>query len=155
MAKKRDAMVKKILIATDGSDHARRAVLFAADFASRYDASVHVVHVVQEDRIPSQLEKFMESEHIEKPPIRAYLETVGHKITDEAKRELAKQGVREIETVLLIGDAPQEIIDFARKQKIDVIVMGSRGLGRLKELLVGSVTQKVFHAAPCTCLIVK
>jgi nucleotide-binding universal stress UspA family protein len=155
MGKKTEGAVKKILIATDGSDHARKAVSFGGDFASRYESSVHLIHVVQEDRIPDQMEKYMEAEHIEKPPVKAYLQTIGKKIIEGAKAELAKNGVTSVEAVLLTGDAPQKIIDYAKKQKIDVIVMGNRGLGRLRELFIGSVTQKVFHAAPCTCLIVK
>jgi len=148
-------MVKKILVAIDGSSHAKKAVAFAGDFASRYDASVKLVHVVQEDRIPDEMKELFEVEHLEKPPKRAYMETVGKKILEDAKKELLGKGIKDIEPVLLVGDAPQEIVDFAKKENIDVIIIGNQGLGKIKELLIGSVTHKVFHAAHCTCITVK
>ena len=148
-------MVKKIMVATDGSNHAKKAVAFAADFASRYDATVHVVHVVQEDRIPDEMKELFEVEHLEKPPKRAYMETVGQKILEDAKKELLGKKIKKIEPVLLTGDAPEEIVKFAKKEDIDVIIIGNQGFGKIKELLIGSVTHKVFHAAHCTCITVK
>jgi len=61
-------MIKKILVATDGSSHAKRAVEFASEFASNYDATVYLVHVVQEARIPDEMKNFMEAEHLEESP---------------------------------------------------------------------------------------
>jgi nucleotide-binding universal stress UspA family protein len=148
-------MVKKILVATDGSSHAKKAVAFAGDFASRYDASVKLVHVVQEDRMPDEMKELFEVEHLEKPPKRAYMETVGKKILEDAKKELSGKGIKDIELVLLVGDAPEEIVAFAKKENIDVIIIGNKGFGKIKELLIGSVTHKVFHAAHCTCITVK
>ncbi len=148
-------MIKKILVATDGSSHAKRAVEFASDFASKYDANVYVVHVVQEARIPEEMKKLFETEHMEEPPKRAYMERIGKKIVEDAKNDMLKRGIEKVEPILLVGDAPQEIVDFAKKQNIDVIIIGNQGLGRIKELLIGSVTHKVFHAAHCTCITVK
>ncbi len=54
--------------------------------------------------------------------------TFVRKIIEKAKENLLKHGVKKIETVLLVGDAPQEIVDFAKKEKIDVIIVGDRGL---------------------------
>ena len=125
-------MVKKILVATDGSSHAKKAVEFAADFASRYDATVHLVHVVQEARIPDELKELFEVEHLEKPPKRAYMETVGKRIIEDAKKELLSHGTKKIEPVLLVGDAPEEIVKFAKKENIDVIIIGSQGFGKIK-----------------------
>ena len=148
-------MIRKILVATDGSSHAKKAVEFTGDFASKYDANIYVVHVVQEARIPEEMKRLFEVEHVEKPPQRAYFETIGKKIIEEAKTNLLKHGVKKIETVLLVGDAPQEIVDFAKKERIDVIIVGDRGLGKVKEFLIGSVTHKVFNSTPCTCIAVK
>ena len=148
-------MVKKILIATDGSSHAKKAVEFAGDFASKYDATVHLVHVVQEARIPDEMKELFEVEHLEKPPKRAYMETVGKKILEDAKKELLSTGMKDLEPVLLVGNAPDEIVRYAKKENIDVIIIGNQGFGKIKELLIGSVTHKVFHAAHCTCITVK
>ena len=61
----------------------------------------------------------------------------------------------EIETVLREGDAAGDILALAHDRGADLIVMGSRGLGRLKGLLIGSVSQKVSQLSDCNCLIVK
>jgi nucleotide-binding universal stress UspA family protein len=148
-------MIKKILVATDGSSHAKKAVAFASDFASRYDAMIYLVHVVQEDRIPDEMKELFEVEHLEKPPKRAYMETVGKKIIEGAKMELMSHGIKSVEPVLLVGDAPEEIVNFAKKENVDVIIIGNQGFGKIRELLIGSVTHKVFHAAHCTCITVK
>jgi nucleotide-binding universal stress UspA family protein len=148
-------MIKKILVATDGSSHAKRAVEFASEFASNYDVTVYLVHVVQEARIPDEMKNFMEAEHLEESPGKAYLETIGKKIIEDAKNDMLRHDVKKIEPILLVGDAPQEIVDFAKKQNIDVIIIGNQGLGRVKEFFIGSVTHKVFNAAHCTCVTVK
>jgi nucleotide-binding universal stress UspA family protein len=148
-------MNKRILVAIDGSSHAKKAVEFAGDFASKYDAVVYLLHVVQEARIPEEMKEYMEVEHVKMPPKKGYMETIGKKILEDAKGVLLTHGIKKIEAVLLMGDAPQEIVDFAKKEKMDVIILGNQGLGRIKELLIGTVTHKVFHAAHCTCITVK
>jgi len=148
-------MVDKILVAIDGSGHAKKAVDFAGEFASKFEASVHLVHVVQEARIPEDMKEYMDSEHLSGTPGKAYLETVGKQIINDARKALASHGVRGIETSLLVGDAPEEIVKFAKKQKVDMIVLGNQGLGKIKEFLIGSVTSKVVRSAHCTCITVK
>jgi len=61
----------------------------------------------------------------------------------------------EIHTELIEGDSAEAIIDVAKTRKSDVIVMGSRGLGRLAGLVLGSTSQKVVSHAPCPVLIVR
>lgn len=56
---------------------------------------------------------------------------------------------------MLQGDPAQEIIEFSRKNSIDMIVIGSRGAGTVETLLLGSVSHKVCHLANCTCVTVK
>lgn len=113
------------------------------------------MHVVQEARIPDEMKELFEVEHFEKPPKRAYMETVGKKILEDAKKELLSTGMKDLEPVLLVGNAPDEIVRYAKKENIDVIIIGNQGFGKIKELLIGSVTHKVFHAAHCTCITVK
>ena len=52
------------------------------------------------------------------------------------------------------GDTAEEILDVAEAEKADVLVLGRRGLGRVREVLLGSVSQKVLHHADCTVVIV-
>jgi nucleotide-binding universal stress UspA family protein len=155
LSRKGGTMINKILVATDGSSHAKKAVDFASDFASKYDATIYVVHVVQEERIPDEMKEFMEAEHLVASPGKAYRETIGKKIIEDAKSNMLQHDIKKIEPILLVGDAPREIVDFAKKQNIDVIILGNQGLGRVKEFFLGSVTTKVFYSAPCTCITVK
>ena len=63
-------------------------------------------------------------------------------------------GVKEVETVIAAGD-PTQAIETAKARNVDTIVIGSRGLGDLQGLLLGSVSHKVAQMAPCTCIIVR
>jgi nucleotide-binding universal stress UspA family protein len=76
------------------------------------------------------------------------------KVLDRCKQQAEKSGVK-IETVIAEGDAASNITGYAHKEGFDVIVIGSRGLGRFKEMVLGSVSNKVLHQAKCSVLIVK
>jgi len=54
-----------------------------------------------------------------------------------------------------IGDPSSEVIEIAKKEHVDLIILGSRGLGAIKGVLMGSVSQKIIQAAPCPVMIVK
>jgi nucleotide-binding universal stress UspA family protein len=69
--------------------------------------------------------------------------------------ELAKKQGATVEAVAMEGDPASKIVGYADKGGFDMIVMGSRGLGRFKEMMLGSVSSKVLHHAKCSVLIVK
>jgi nucleotide-binding universal stress UspA family protein len=60
-----------------------------------------------------------------------------------------------VETELMKGDAADNIIDYSRKENFDTIVMGRRGMGKLRELVLGSTSTKVLSHSDCTVVIVK
>ncbi len=150
-------MTKNILVAVDGSDNAERAVAVAADLAQKYDASLIAVHVMRDDasdRHPPELRDYEKLEHVELSE-RSMLQAEADQILRHAEMRVRdKEGVR-IETVLREGDAATDILQVAKDRGADLIVMGTRGLGTLKGLLVGSVSQKVSQLSACNCLIVK
>ena len=148
-------MTKKILIATDGSEHATKAIEFTGDMASKYDASVCIIHVVQKTKIPKEILEYLRIEGVKEQPDMFYMQKISEKILAEAKNVAVKHGIKNIESVVLQGDPAEEIIKFAIKNDIDMIVMGHRGLGMVKELLLGSVASKVSRIAKCTCIMVK
>ena len=113
-------MIDTILVATDGSDRARKAVDLAGDLAIRYGAKVNVVHVL----LPFDAKGLMRPARNEN-----LIQTPG-------------------------GDPAPAILDHAREVGADMIVLGSRGLGDLKGLVMGSVSHKVACLAPCTCVAV-
>ena len=146
-----------ILCATDGSDHARTALDIAADLAHAHHARVLVLHVQGSHgsgRIPEALEILEKLEHIrltEADILRAAAE----QIAKQGVMALKDRGVAQVEALVVEGDPARQIIETARERGVDVIVLGSRGLGDLQGLLLGSVSHKVAHLAPCTCIIAK
>jgi len=78
----------------------------------------------------------------------------GQKLLNQAIDEL-KKGNIEAKGELLMGDAATEILNYAAENNIDLLIAGSRGLSRLKSLLLGSVSRKLVHYAKCSVLIVK
>ena len=175
-------MIKKILVPTDGSDHAAKALDLAADLATKYDASMVIMHVLLRDAEPGEMkalagsglskETAKELDRLAELPLEtevltgayaplhvmvpnAVLEEVGKAITEKARASASDKGVKDISVRMVSGDAAKQIVAAAEKDGFDMIVMGSRGFGDLKGLLVGSVSHKVSHLAPCTCISVK
>ena len=148
-------MIKKILVATDGSDHAKKAIDYACDLALKYDAEVYLLYVIYKSGVPKSLLKVIEAHRIEKTPEHAILKEIGDRIIKMAERECREKGVKNFQSSIIEGDPAQAIIEFAREKGVDMIVMGSRGLGNLEGVFLGSVSHKVCNLAHCTCLTVK
>jgi nucleotide-binding universal stress UspA family protein len=134
-------MIKKILVPTDGSDDAKKAIEIAADIALKYAATIYLIHVVSPPAIFHE-EGFPATEGILK-----LLEEDGKKIIEEAERETKKCGVKDFRSAVVQGDPASKIIEFSKTEGIDMIVMGSRGLTGIKGFLLGGVSHKVFHLA--------
>ena len=139
-------MFERILLAVDGSDHAVRAAKVAADLARCMKSELWVVVVY--DPIPPYLGE-------------PYLQNVIDARLPEAQEVLQKAVATvgdvpgQIHTEILEGNSAEAIIEVAKTRKSDVIVMGSRGLGRLAGMLLGSTSQKVVSHAPCPVMIVR
>ncbi|KAF1077246.1 universal stress protein [Methanogenium sp. MK-MG] len=140
-------MYEKILLATDGSENARRAADEAAGFARKLSSHVILVYIINTPPSQSRMAK-------------ANFDV--HSLLEEDAKSDIKNTLDIFETESLaytlkvaIGDPAAEIIEMAEKEKADLIVIGSRGLGTLKGVFMGSVSQKVTHHAKCPVLIVK
>ena len=139
-------MFTKILIAYDGSDHARKAADIARELANKLQADVCVV--VAYEPLPSYLGK---------PNIQAVIDSrMDHA---EAKMKEAIEAIGNITgkvtREVLEGPASEAILDVAGVRKIELIIMGTRGLGSLKGLLIGSTSQKVLSHALCPVLLAR
>jgi nucleotide-binding universal stress UspA family protein len=140
-------MFDKILLAVDGSDHALHAARKAAELARTMKPSEFRI-VVSYDTIPAYLGE---------PNMQLAIDT--RKIEAE---EILSRAVKEVGDIpceiseeLIEGSPAEAIIDVATTRGSELIVMGSRGLGRLAGLLLGSTSQKVVAHAPCPVLIVR
>jgi nucleotide-binding universal stress UspA family protein len=140
-------MFKEILLAVDGSDHALHAARVAAGLSNAM-RSQRVRVVVAYDPIPPYL-----GEPNLQNAINARLNE-SQAILQKAMEALGPVAA-EVRGELLEGDAAESIIRVAMTHNSDVIVMGSRGLGRLSGLILGSTSQKVVAHAPCPVLIVR
>jgi nucleotide-binding universal stress UspA family protein len=140
-------MFERILLAVDGSGHALHAVKVAAELAGAMKSEqVRIVYCY--DRIPSYLGEPNFQQAINTRLVEA------EKILNEAVETLGTVPA-EVHTEMIEGDPAELIIEIARTRNSSVIVMGSRGLGRLAGLLLGSTSQKVVSHAPCPVLIVR
>lgn len=142
-------MIQKILVPIDGSDHARKAIEFATDIASKYKAEVHIVHVF------SPLDRAHELDDNLLKEVEKNYQEFAERIIEEAEREVKKKAVESYQSAILRGDPAQKILQFAKGNGIDLIILGSRGAGTADMLMFGSVSHKVCHLSDCTCLTVK
>ena len=147
-------MFKVILVPIDGSDHAEKAVSVAADLAGKYDAELHIMTVMESTALPSGLHRFAEAEHITggEAQIATY---ISDRFLDRAREVAKEEGAKSIETMVVMGDVQEKILEYAEKIGADLIVLGSRGLSDLKGLMLGSVSHKIANSAHCTVITVR
>jgi nucleotide-binding universal stress UspA family protein len=148
-------MIKKVLVAIDGSEHSLKAVDYAIDIALKYDCEMYLIHVVDRLEIPDEIIKFANVEKIEEPPEYLVLNEIGNRILKKAEETAKEKGVQEVSAIIQEGDPADKNTAFARDNDIDWIFLGSRGLGGVKGLLMGSVSNKVCHLTDSTCITVK
>jgi nucleotide-binding universal stress UspA family protein len=139
-------MFERILLATDGSSHAGKALRYARDLALRDDAQVIVVHAFEP--VPTYLGQSWADE------IVARHVTVGREVADEAAQKLQEANVDVIIEVLE-GPPADAILRVANVRRPDLIVMGSRGQGQLASLLLGSVSHRVLAHTDAPVMVVK
>ena len=150
-------MLKTILVPVDGSDSSNRALDVACDLAVKYGAEVKVLHVMEEigsSRVPAELERYVEMEHVDVSE-RTLLEGVAREIVARAATHAHEAKVAKVDQEIRIGNPGQAVVDYAREVGADLIVMGRRGLGRVSELFVGSVSHRVSQLSACHCLTVR
>ena len=140
-------MFERILLAVDGSEHGVRAARTAGDL-SRAMNSQSIRIVVAYEPIPPYLGEPNLQQAIDARLIQA-------KAILEAAVKAVGETPAEIHTELIEGSPAEAIISVAVTRSSDVIVMGSRGLGRIAGAVLGSTSQKVVTHAPCPVLIIR
>ncbi|WP_020590856.1 universal stress protein [Kiloniella laminariae] len=148
-------MFEKILCAVDGSAHSMRAVEKAAALAVKFEGEIIFLTVAKAVKMNEGLRRFMEVEHISGQDAQYVLDSFSQEVLAEAKGIAKKAGVKKIKTEVKIGQPARSIVEYADGNKVDVIVMGSRGHGDLEALLLGSVSHKVASLSKVTCVTVR
>jgi nucleotide-binding universal stress UspA family protein len=149
-----EEQMKRIVAAVDRSEPSLRAVDLAADLASKYDAELVLLTVGRDIAGPDPgMEAYARMEHLREPMPTLLIESIRGELV-EARDRAATMGARRISTEEFVGDPAAQILALASDSQADLIVMGSRGHGRLTGLLRGSVAQKVVPLAHCPVLVV-
>jgi nucleotide-binding universal stress UspA family protein len=177
-------MIKRIVVAVDGSEHANRAVDLACELASRFSAELIALHVIADKPLSDAERQMAEVEfHAEiaqgfdaarlmdaQGDVRLmsqrlaeqaaatggrFRRALGERLVEEAARRAKESSVAKVRTLLEAGDPATMILRVASNERADLIVLGRRGLGDLAGLLLGSVSHNVTHLAECACLTVK
>ena len=146
-------MLSNILVAIDGSKPSTQALEMAIEMAKKFDAKLHLIHVVREMQLPPELQQFAELESV-RGTRQDVLNTIGERLVHQGKRVAETNGVSSVESDIGTGDPANAIIGYANRNGIDLIVLGSRGLGQVEGMLMGSVSRKVSNLATVPCMVV-
>jgi nucleotide-binding universal stress UspA family protein len=141
-------MYNRILVAIDGSKMSNKALKSAFQIAKERYSKVGVIHVEK---------NVMLSENMTTDSIDEIYSKITHEVDglfDEAKA-LAKEEDLEIDTHYVMGDPAVQIVKTAEQENYQLIIMGSRGLGAIKGIVMGSVSYKVLQLSHCPVLIIK
>lgn len=145
-------MFGTIIIAYDGSDHAKRAVAVACDVAKKYEAKLWVSHTPEGGSTPIAVDPFIGA--------------IGAPLPPEEIAESAKAMIDEAEALIRAGGCEMagsrvgsiatadDVATLAGEINAELIVMGRRGRGAVAGLLFGSASQEVARAAPCAVMTV-
>lgn len=146
----------RVLLATDGSPHARAAVALLGRFGLPRSAAVLLLHVVKmDDYVASRLLAAGRSDLLKlADKLRLARKQAGTRVLELAQRTLKRHGVT-ADVLLKEGDPAETILHAAERLRTDLVVMGSRGLTGMRRLLLGSVSHKVARHSPCSVLVVR
>ena len=138
-------MFKNILVAFDGSEYSHKALTYAKDLCEKYSATLWLLHVFPHT---SDLLGYTDYEKL-----FSRRKGEGQAVLDSALENLVRPSF-EVREELQEGPEAEAILKVAANIQSDIIVMGTRGLGAVKGLLLGSVSRKVIHYAACPVMVV-
>ena len=134
-----------ILVPLDGSKYSEKAILHACNIAKSYQSRLILAYVVEKS-IPINL--------LDRSEYLKILREFGNKVLIKGEKIAIKQGI-DSKIILKEGNVVKEILKIAKKEKCNLIVVGSKGLGATARLFLGSVSSKIANDSPCSVLIVK
>lgn len=141
--------MKKILVPIDGSQNSFNALKYAGEIAEKYSAELVLVNI-QKPVFYESLES--ETEETETLQDRAKM------IIKEGLKVLKGSPIKikpEFNSEIILGDPAEQILFLIKKENVDMVVMGRKGLSGIKRYVIGSVSHKVLQHSPITVLIVK
>ena len=149
----------KFLVPVDGSTASINAVKKSIEIARKYDASIKLISVVNHDDLSNFNKDSRHWRMLDGTIISDYEET-SKKIKESTEKllnaittELDFSGIK-IEKEVLIGKPYEKILETAKNDNFDLIIMGNRGFSNIKRFFLGSVSQRVISDAPCPVLVI-
>jgi nucleotide-binding universal stress UspA family protein len=142
-------MFKKIVCPVDFSEFTDDIVKYAANVAKKYDAELHLFHVIPNLNYFTPYESFLTPEN---------LILVEKNIEKEVEKDFEKiiKGIdTPVKKVIKTGVTFVEIIDYIKEENIDLVVMGTHGRSGIEHILIGSVAEKILRKSPCPVLIIR
>jgi nucleotide-binding universal stress UspA family protein len=146
------SIFESIMVATDGSEIARKAVDSAIKIARLNKAKLYAVHVIAPGETKVTLHDPRDAEW--KKAMREHLETQGKEATAYAETTGKIENVA-VESVILEGNPADQIVDFAERNDIDLIVMGTLGKSGIQRFLLGSVAENVIRHSKKPVLVIR
>ena len=147
-------MIKKILVPVDGSGPSGKALKLAVDIAEKYDANLSVLFVASHE-IDEELQHFTNHEYNLKDSnaAKAVSKQMGKSTINRMINNLKTTVM--IKPVVLFGNPATQIVDYSMKNNVDMVVMGNRGLGDIRGIMMGSISRKVNRQVKCAFVSVK
>lgn len=154
MTKDNTARLDRILVAVDGSENAGRAVRLAIELARHFASRVILLSVYKHTSHMESSLSLVRTRQVPTPP-----DEVMHDLAQEAiewaAERFSEAGLENVETMIRRGPPARTIVQTAKQQDVDAIVLGTRGLGDIEGFFQGSVSHKVNALADCTCITVR
>lgn len=135
-------MYETVFLPTAGTDGSDLAIEHAIELASRYDATLHTLYVIESVQLADTIDEFAETEIYEK------LEDAGHRAIDAVVEQAEQAGIDTVETAISQGIPSEEILDYIGGNEIDIVVMGTAGRTGEARQRIGSVTEEVIRGSP-------
>ncbi len=149
-------LIRNILVAVDGSENSDRALDFGLGLAEKFGSAVTVLNVSEVLAMGVVPQDSTTLSYENMPSLVKDLRKIHEEILDKAvSHAKAVKPDLAVSTMLRDGDPATEIVNVARDNGFDAIVLGHKGSGMVRERLLGSISEKVAHLAPCPVVIVR
>jgi nucleotide-binding universal stress UspA family protein len=144
--------MKKLILATDGSEGAMRALAYAVELATAIDAELCLVAVIPDMGLTrEEMQQFSRTENLS---LGEALAGEAEQILQTARSRALQLGARRLRSQSAIGDPAEELLKLAEREGADGLIVGKRGWGPLRGMLLGSVSQKLASLARCPVTVV-
>jgi nucleotide-binding universal stress UspA family protein len=150
-------LIKRVLVAVDGSENSDKALIFALDMAEKYDATLTILNISEPPIMGTVPQEPWNISGEAMATFTKDLERIHKSILSRAvaQSKLAKLNLK-VSSKLREGNPAMEIVAEAKDGHFDVVVVGHKGVSHVKELLgLGGISEKVAHSAPCSVIIVR